>query len=64
MVWTNDGVNGNYSEGAANDNGIYMSELSATNTLPPVAKFNANLASGAALTVLFTDTGTERGSKK
>ncbi|MGA9187251.1 MAG: PGF-pre-PGF domain-containing protein, partial [Methanosarcina sp.] len=42
-----------------NDNGIYMSDLSVTNTLPPVAEFTANATYGAApLVVLFTDTST------
>ena len=54
IVW---GIEGNY--GGVNDNGIYMSDLSATNTLPPVAEFTANTTYGAApLVVLFTDTST------
>ncbi len=56
IVW---GIDDNYGAGEANDNGIYMSDLSAINTLPPVAAFNANVTSGTApLVVFFTDTGT------
>jgi YVTN family beta-propeller protein/beta propeller repeat protein len=45
--------------GVVNDNGIYMCDLSATNTLLPVAEFTANTTYGAApLVVLFTDTST------
>jgi len=55
IVW---GANGNYG-GATGDNGIYLINLSDTNTLPPVAEFTANVTSGTApLAVLFTDTGT------
>jgi len=54
IVW---GIEGNYGAGAANDNSIYISDLSATNTLPPVAAFTANVTSGPAPSViLFTDT--------
>ncbi|HWQ48142.1 MAG TPA: PGF-pre-PGF domain-containing protein [Methanosarcina sp.] len=43
----------------ANDNGIYMSNLSATNILPPVAEFHANVTSGTVpLVVRFTDFST------
>ncbi len=46
-------------QGIANDNGIYMSNLSVTNTLPSIAGFTANTTYGAApLVVLFTDTST------
>ena len=45
--------------GIVNDNGIYMSNLSATNTLPPVAEFTANVTSGTVpLVVRFTDIST------
>ena len=55
IVW---GTKGN--DGGVNDNGIYMSDLSATNTLQPVAEFTANVTSGTApLVVRFTDTSTE-----
>jgi beta propeller repeat protein len=51
IVW---GIEGNFD--GINDNGIYMSDLSATNTLPPVAEFTANVTSGTApLVVLFTE---------
>ena len=54
IVW---GIGGD--SGGVNDNGIYMSDLSAINTLTPVAAFTANVTSGAApLVVLFTDTST------
>ena len=56
IVW---GIENKYSGDVANDNGIYMSDLSATDTLPPVAAFTANVTSGTVpLVVLFTDTGT------
>ena len=43
----------------ANDTGIYMCDLSVTNTLPPVAEFTANTTYGAApLVVRFDDTST------
>lgn len=55
VVW---GANGNYG-GATSDNGIYVINLSSTDTLPPVAEFTASVTSGTApLTVLFTYTGT------
>ncbi len=54
IVW---GIEGNYGE--VTDNGIYMSDLSATNTLPPVAEFTANVTSGTVpLVMLFTDLST------
>jgi YVTN family beta-propeller protein/beta propeller repeat protein len=54
IVW---GMDSNY--GAVNDTGIYICDLSVTNTLPPVAEFTANTTYGAApLAVLFTDTST------
>ncbi|MCO5383494.1 MAG: PGF-pre-PGF domain-containing protein [Methanosarcina barkeri] len=54
IVW---GIDGNYD--IANDNGIYMSDLSATNILPPVAKFTANVTSGTVpLVVRLTDLST------
>ncbi len=57
IVW---GIGSNYDwYGEINDNGIYMSDLSATNTLPPVAEFTANLTSGTVpLVVQFTDLST------
>jgi PGF-pre-PGF domain-containing protein len=56
IVW---GIGDNYGVGVANDNGIYMSDLSATNTLPPVAEFTANVTSGTIpLVVQFTDIST------
>ncbi|WP_292387532.1 PGF-pre-PGF domain-containing protein [Methanosarcina sp. UBA5] len=57
IVW---GINGNYDGyGEVNNTGIYMCDLSATNTLPPVAEFTANTTYGAApLVVLFTDNST------
>jgi PGF-pre-PGF domain-containing protein len=56
IVW---GIGGKYSGGVANDNGIYMSDFSATTTLSPVAKFTANVTSGVApLVVRFNDLGT------
>jgi PGF-pre-PGF domain-containing protein len=56
IVW---GIDNNFSGGAANDNGIYVSGLSATGPLQPVAEFTANVSSGAApLVVLFTASGT------
>ncbi len=56
-VW---GIDSNYNGyGGVNDTGIYICDLSVTNTLPPVAKFTANTTYGAApLVVLFTDTST------
>ena len=43
----------------ANDTGIYMCDLSVTNTLPPVAEFTANTTYGAAsLVVRFDDIST------
>ncbi|MGA9190006.1 MAG: PKD domain-containing protein [Methanosarcina sp.] len=57
IVWGIDGDYGGY--GRVNDTGIYMCNLSVTNTLPPVAEFTANTTYGAApLVVLFTDTST------
>ncbi|ALK06475.1 MAG: cell surface protein [Methanosarcina sp. 795] len=54
IVW---GIDSNY--GAINDTGIYIYDLSVTNTLPPVAEFAANTTYGAApLVVLFIDTST------
>ena len=51
IVW---GMDGNY--GAVNDNGIYISDLSATNTFLPIALFTANITSGTVpLNVSFTD---------
>jgi len=56
IVW---GINDNYGTGKAKDNSIYMSDLSAINTMPPVAAFTSNVTSGTApLVVLFTETGT------
>ena len=56
IVW---GINDNYGTGKAKDNGIYMSDLSAINTMLPVAAFTSNVTSGTApLVVLFTETGT------
>ncbi|HEY3361797.1 MAG TPA: PGF-pre-PGF domain-containing protein [Methanosarcina sp.] len=57
IVW---GIGSNYDwYGAVKDNGIYMSDLSATNTLPPVAEFTANATSGTVpLVVRFTDIST------
>ena len=56
IVW---GIDSNRGVGAANDNGIYVSDLSITDTLSPVAAFTSNVTSGnVPLTVLFTDTGT------
>ena len=57
IVW---GIDGNYNGySGVNDNGIYMSNLSATNTLPPVAAFTANVTSGTVpLVVRFTDFST------
>jgi PKD repeat protein len=57
IVW---GINSNYDGyGGVNDTGIYICDLSVTNTLPPVAEFTANRTYGAApLVVLFTDTST------
>ncbi|WP_292387580.1 PGF-pre-PGF domain-containing protein [Methanosarcina sp. UBA5] len=59
IVW---GIDSNYGGEAANYNdtnsGIYISEISATNTLPSVAEFTANITSGTApLDVLFTASG-------
>jgi len=58
IVW---GIDSNHGGGAANDsdnNGIYLSDLSAINTLLPVAEFTANVTSGTApLVVLFTASG-------
>jgi PGF-pre-PGF domain-containing protein len=55
IVW---GIDGKYG-GAVIDSGIYVINLSSSDTLPPVAEFTANVTSGAApLTVLFTYTGT------
>ncbi|AKB50848.1 cell surface protein [Methanosarcina barkeri str. Wiesmoor] len=57
IVWGIDGDHGGY--GGVNDTGIYICDLSVTNTLPPVAEFTANRTYGAApLVVLFTDTST------
>jgi 40-residue YVTN family beta-propeller repeat len=54
IVW---GIDSSY--GGGNDTGIYICNLSVTNTLPPVAEFTANTTYGAApLVVLFTDTST------
>ena len=58
IVW---GIDNMY--GGVNDNGIYngiyMSDLSATNTLPPVAEFTANVTSGTVpLVVRLTDLST------
>ena len=54
IVW---GIDSKY--GTVNDTGIYICDLSVTNTLPPVAEFTANTTYGAApLVVLFTDTST------
>jgi len=57
IVW---GIGSNYDwYGEINDNGIYMSDLSATNTLPSVAEFTANLTSGTVpLVVRLTDLST------
>jgi PGF-pre-PGF domain-containing protein len=55
IVW---GIDGKYG-GVTSDNGIYVSSLSSSDTLPPVAEFTANVTSGTApLIVLFTYTGT------
>ncbi|AKB36718.1 Cell surface protein [Methanosarcina siciliae C2J] len=55
IVW---GIDSSY--GGVNDTGIYICDLSVTNTLPPVAKFTANTTYGTApLVVLFTDTSTD-----
>ncbi len=57
IVWGIDSSYGGY--GGVNDTGIYLCNLSVTNTLPPVAEFIANTTYGAApLVVLFTDTST------
>jgi len=57
IVWGIDSSSSSY--GGVNDTGIYICDLSVTNTLPPVAKFTANTTYGAApLVVLFTDTST------
>jgi len=57
IVWGIDSSYGGY--GGVNDTGIYMCNLSITNTLPPVAEFTANRTYGAApLVVLFNDTST------
>ena len=57
IVWGIDGDHGGY--GGVNDTGIYICDLSVTNTLPPVAKFTANRTYGAApLVVRFNDTST------
>lgn len=54
IVW---GIDSSY--GGVNDTGIYICDLSVTNTLPPVAEFTANTTYGAApLVVLFTDAST------
>ncbi|HWQ44882.1 MAG TPA: PGF-pre-PGF domain-containing protein, partial [Methanosarcina barkeri] len=56
IVW---GIEGDYGVDGVNDNGIYMSDLSATNTLPPVAEFTANVTSGTVpLVVRFNDIST------
>jgi len=56
IVW---GIEDNYGTGVVNDTGIYMSDLSVTNTLPFVAEFTANTTYGAApLVVLFTGAST------
>lgn len=56
IVW---GIDSNRGVGAANDNSIYVSDLSITDTLPPVAAFTSNVTFGTVpLVVLFTDTGT------
>ncbi|AKB36719.1 Cell surface protein [Methanosarcina siciliae C2J] len=53
IVW---GIDSSYG---GVDTGIYICDLSVTNTLPPVAEFTANRTYGAApLVVLFTDTST------
>ncbi|HII91418.1 MAG TPA: PKD domain-containing protein, partial [Methanosarcina sp.] len=57
IVWGIDSSYGGY--GGVNDTGIYICDLSVTNTLPPVAEFTANRTYGATpLVVLFTDTST------
>ena len=57
IVWGIDSSYGGY--GRVNDTGIYICDLSVTNTLPPVAEFTANRTYGAApLVVLFNDTST------
>src|SRR5690606_23634325 len=54
IVW---GINSNLSD-MTTDDGIYVIDLSATGTLPPVAAFTANVTSGTApLIVSFTGTG-------
>ena len=54
IVW---GIDSNY--GRVNDTGIYICDLSVTNTLPPIAEFTANTTYGdAPLVVLFNDTST------
>ena len=57
IVW---GINSNYDGyGGFNDSGIYMCDLSATNILPPVAEFTANVTSGTSpLVVRFIDIST------
>ncbi|MHC1757730.1 MAG: PKD domain-containing protein [Methanosarcina sp.] len=54
IVW---GIGSKY--GRINDTGIYICDLSVTDTLPPVAEFTSNVTSGVApLVVLFNDTST------
>lgn len=48
-----------YADGVTVYNGIYVANLSTTDTLPPIAEFTANVTSGTIpLVVLFTYTGT------
>ncbi|AKB78495.1 cell surface protein [Methanosarcina horonobensis HB-1 = JCM 15518] len=54
IVW---GIDSSY--GGVNDTGIYICDLSVTNTLPPIAEFTANTTYGAApLVVRFDDIST------
>jgi PGF-pre-PGF domain-containing protein len=54
IVW---GIGSSY--GGVNDTGIYICDLSVTNTLPPVAAFTANTTYGTVpLVVRFTDLST------
>ncbi|AKJ38459.1 PGF-pre-PGF domain-containing protein [Methanosarcina barkeri] len=63
IVW---GIDSNYGRGETEDsdnNGIYLSDLSAINSLLQVAEFTANVTSGTApLVVLFTANGIDGGS--
>lgn len=55
IVW---GIDSNRGVSTVNDNGIYVSNLSAKDIFPPVATFTANVTSGTPpLVVLFTASG-------